>query len=646
MARMAEKELEASKDAGSIERLTSCYAANLARLYRSDPELALRVDELPFAQLPPLERTRDGNLTVKLVADDERGLYAHSRYHPREEARRLVDAQPPLELPAFLVTGIGLGYHLEALEERYDHPLLIVAEDDLRLIKAALCVVDLTAALGDGRLTFLTMANKAHLHERLTRINTDLMLGLHYLVPPFGTRCHVQFHGQIRELITDYIAFGKVQIVTVLRNARVTTKNIAFNLAAYLSNPGVEVLKDRARGFPAIVVAAGPSLARNIDQLPHWSDRAVVIAVQTVFRNLLARGMPPHFVTSLDYNEISAQFFRGISEVGRSILVAEPKATWYVPDLFPGRMHLLRHRLHEDLLRRDAPPHDAIKGGSTVAHLCFYLAEYLGCDPVIFLGQDLSFTEGLYYSPGMPVERMWQPELGLFNTLEMKQWERVMRNRGILRPAEDIHGRPAYTDDQMFTYAEQFESDFARCDRRIIHACEGGMRIEGMEIMTLAEAGAQFCTRAVPRDLFDIGPGRETPAGLKDRAIAQLETRLDEVRAMREIARATVTVLQRLEGLVEQPGEFNRLVARVDDSRTRIRKYDQTYKVVVGVSQLAELRRYSADRRLGEVKQETAETALRRLKRDREFVSAFIEGCEYLESILPESIERVRERMS
>jgi hypothetical protein len=241
----------------------------------------------------------------------------------------------------------------------------------------------------------------------------------------------------------------------------------------------------------------------------------------------------------------------------------------------------------------------------------------------------------------MPIERVWQPELHRFHTVEMKQWERIVRSRPIMRQTTDIHGRPAYTDEQMTTYAEQFQADFAASDRRVIHACEGGMRLSGVEIMTLRAAGEQFCTRPLPPDLFAL-PASPDPAPLFAAAQTELTARLDEVGRMKAIARETTELLVRLEALVERPDEFNRVVARVDDLRSAMLGFGRSYALVTAVAQQAELRRYSADRRLGTVERETAETARRRLARDRDFVAAFIDACEYLESVLPTARERLR----
>ena len=83
-----------TEPAAEIESLNDCrqrYLDNMASLYRRWPRLALEIERIPFAELPPLERTRDGRLTVKVSADDGRDVYVHSKYRPAAEARTLID---------------------------------------------------------------------------------------------------------------------------------------------------------------------------------------------------------------------------------------------------------------------------------------------------------------------------------------------------------------------------------------------------------------------------------------------------------------------------------------------------------------------------------------------------------------------------
>jgi hypothetical protein len=620
----------------------ACYLANLAALYRRDAELAARIDALPFADLPPLEPARDGWPTARVTADDGQAIYLHSRYRPREEARQFVEGQPACENPTFLIAGLGLGYHLPEFERNFDRPLLIVAEDEPALIKAAMCLNDLSALLEHGRLIFVTRADRAALHERLFAYHADLLLGTQLVALPHTRRVRTAFYQQLQGLLADFLAYCRLQMVTMLRVARVTVKNISFNLPAYLQNPGVDALRGRAAGWPAIVVAAGPSLAGQLETIRALSGRAVIIAVQTVFKLLRALDVRPHFVCSLDFHEVSAEFFEGLEDVGDCILVAEPKAAWRVLDLYHGRKHVLTHGLFGRLIRQLDPPRGGLKPGSTVAHLAFYLAQHLGCDPIILVGQDLCYSDGLYYPPGTPVERIWAPELGRFCTLEMKQWERIVRNRPILKTVTDVNGRETYTDDQLYNYAEQFKVDFASAPQRIIHAGNAGMRLAGTEVLSLTEAAERFCTRPLPGNLFAVPPPQPVS---RDAVCGQLQARAEELARIREIAQEIAGLLEQLSTLTERPEEFNRVLVRVDELRTLLLNYEEAYQLVVDVSQIAELRRYSADRRLGKVSEETAETARRRLARDREFVREFLDGCDYLERLLPQVIERVRERL-
>jgi hypothetical protein len=80
----------------------------------------------------------------------------------------------------------------------------------------------------------------------------------------------------------------------------------------------------------------------------------------------------------------------------------------------------------------------------------------------------------VYYAPGVPIHDLWRPETNRFRTLEMLEWERIVRGREILRRIQDVDGHDIYTDEQMYTYLQQFERDFAATPARVIDATEGG----------------------------------------------------------------------------------------------------------------------------------------------------------------------------
>lgn len=617
------------------------YLANLAALYRRDAALAARIDAVPFGRAPALESARDGRATVALPADDGRPIYLHSRHQPTLEAERLIDALPPVENPTFVVHGVGLGYALCELERRFAQPVVLLVENDLALMKAALCVSDLSRMIAEGRLIILTAAHRDELHGRLSVCNADLLLGVQFVTPAYSKRRGAAFHEAMRAALRDFITVSRMQMVTLLKTSRVTFQNVAWNLPSYLGSPGVGPLADAAKGYPAIVVAAGPSLARNVALLAELRSRAVIVAVQTVYKPLLALGIRPHFVTSLDFHEVSAEFFRDAGDGGDCILVAEPKATPAVLDGFPGPRAVLHHAFVDALLREAAPPRARLRPGTTVAHLAFYLAEHLGCDPILFVGQDLAYSDGLFYMPGSPIEQIWQPELSRFQTVEMKQWDRIVRNRAILRRARDLHGRDVYTDELLFTYAEQFQRDFAASRRRIIQASEGGLLLAGMEALSLRDAADRFCTRPLPDGLF-AAMARDPDDGLISVAVSQLRARLDELASMRRIAEELRGVLATLGGLLDRPADFNRRVGRVDELRLAMGRHADLYNLVVDVSATAELRRCQADRQLRAAREETPAVTQARLKRDREFLESFCDGCVFVADVVAQAIDRLR----
>lgn len=623
------------------------YCRNMAALFCVDARLAQRIDECEDDAGVIVEASRRAAPTVSVPAPDPSGragqrLYLHSRVDPEDEARRFAESVDVGDNFCYIVGGFGLGHHVKALHARLKgDAFLLVTEPNLHLLKAALQSVDLADLFKGDRCVLLTQADKGEVQTRLEPHSTLMMLGAQFVQHPPSERVAGAFHAAMRKILADHMTYCRMSLVTIVANARITCRNIANNLPRYVSTPPIDPLRDRFKGFPAVIVSAGPSLRRNIDHLAAMKGRAVIIAVQTTYKTLLGRGIVPDFVTSLDYHQISKRFFEGIDEFGETHLVAEPKATWHVLDTFRGRVSMLDNAFARSLLGDELGARGGMKAGSTVAHLALYLAIYMGCEPIAMIGQDLGFTDHVYYVPGVAQHEVWRPELNRFNTIEMREWERIVRTRRILMKVKDVHGNAIYTDEQLFTYLQQFEGDFATVPGRIIDATEGGVRKAGTRVMPLAEVARTFCTRDIPRHRFAyrdelvwddrsrLEPARE-----------QVRRRLVEVEDLAETCRQMLNVLHELTKLLDRPEVFNRRLSEVDALRLRLRTQERTYQMVSGVAQQAELQRFSADRRLGLAHLDGTERARRQLERDIRFVEAVIEGTSALKEILQECLER------
>jgi len=619
------------------------FLRNMAPLWRFDAALAIRLDAIPETRRLPVEPTRSGDWTVAVPGVDGRSAYLHSRYDPAQEAQKLLDGIETDGQYAFFVSGFGLGYHLRALRRRISpETLIIVAEPNLALLATAFASVDLTDVLAGGRLMIITDDNKAGLHGRLQQHSALIMLGARFLVHPASQKLAADFHARVRGLFTEFAAYARTSLVTLVNNAQITCRNVANNIGVYASTTSIAPLERRFAGNPAIIVSAGPSLQRNINQLSDLRDRAVICAVQTTLRTLVERGITPHFVTSLDYHEVSRQYFEGVSSLEQVHLVAEPKATWHVLDHYPGPISILDNAFARLLIGEDLAPRAALPPGATVAHLAFYLARYMGCDPIILIGQDLAYTGYVYYSPGMEIHRSWRSELNRFNTLETKEWERTARMGSMLRATVDAEGRKIYTDDLLFTYLEQFERDIAQTEARVINATEGGARIRGAEHMPLASAVQRYCTSPISPERFayrDAITWRNP--GILPRVRDELDARVADVEGMLTICDEMIDLLHELQGLVDNSDKFNQRLVRVDELRAAVNQAYRAYRIINTASQLSELRRFSADRRLSATRAEGVERAKQQLARDIEFVTGLRDAGRTVREMLATARQRL-----
>jgi hypothetical protein len=313
-----------------------------------------------------------------------------------------------------------------------------------------------------------------------------------------------------------------------------------------------------------------------------------------------------------------------------------------VLDNFPGPISILDNPFARMLIGDDLAPRAALPAGATVAHLAFYLARYMGCDPIIFIGQDLAYTGHVYYSPGMEIHRSWRSEINRFNTMETKEWERTARMGRMLRRTVDGEGRKIYTDDLLFTYLEQFERDIAQTPARVINATEGGARIRGAEHMSLAEAIRRNCTAPIPAERFDyLRTTRWRNPDVLPLVQRELSARITEVEGMLAICDEMVGLLHELQDLIDHPAKFNQRLVRVDELRAAVNQAYRAYRIINTASQLSELRRFSADRKLSAGSAEGAERAKQQLKRDIEFVTGLRAAGKDVQQMLHTALTRV-----
>jgi hypothetical protein len=612
---------------------------NLAALWALDADLAMRIEGLHPAEPYPIQPSKSGAPTVAVQQADGRSVFLHSRYEPVEEARRLVNAADIGDQIVFYIFGFGLGYHLDVLRERASsEAIFCVFEPDLLMLRTAMECRDLTPLLESRRLMIFTQPDKAELFTRLTPHTAMVSLGTVSVAHPPSRQLHREFFDQFETWLGEFASFGRTSLNTLVLNGRCTAENIARNLGWYVASPSISRLRDRHKGKPAIIVSAGPSLRKNQHLLKDASERAVIVAVQTTLQPLLEMGVEPHFVTSLDYHEICTRFFEKLPPTLRTELVAEPKANNAIFSMFPGPVSILGNEYADGLLSEMKPDKCRLSSGATVAHLAYYLAEHLGCSPIIFVGQDLGFSDGLCYAPGTSYEDVWRPELGRFCSVEMKQWEQIVRERFILRRINDYAGRAMYTEERLFSYLQQFERDFATSKATIIDASEGGAAKRGATPMTLAAALEKYCREPVG-DAFVPHPGLDwnRVAG----GIESLRTRSEQAEEIEQISLDTLQLLEEIREHIEDQPRVNRAITRLDALRSRMNELGPCYDLITQLTQPTEFKRFEADRRISAAKIDETEKQRRQVSRDIENVCGIADAAVEFRTLMSQVIDHL-----
>ncbi|PCI09108.1 hypothetical protein COB72_07140 [bacterium] len=581
-------------------------------------------------------RTAQSPIDIRFIETDEGiesvelgGVALASKRKPMQEAKRFAERFEPTNAACCAMVGFGIGYHCGTMLERLGSVGVIMCfEPDVELLHAVLERVDYTRMFETSRFFLVCQAEDSSTISRMfVGIEAVIGLGVEIIHHPPSAKRLGESGAVFSDVFCNVIKAQRTHVVTTLANARVTFRNAIMNLDHYSKSAGIESLKDSCKGKAAVVVAAGPSLERNLEMLadPKVRDSVVVIAVQTVLKQMLAKGIKPHFVAALDYHEISKRFYEGLSaeDVDGVRLIVEAKANPAILDAFPGEVlcagdEMLDRLLGDELSREMGQ----LTMGGTVAHLCYYIARYLGCDPVILIGQDLGFSDGQYYASGAAIHQVWSGELHAHNTLEMMEWQRIVRMRGLLRKKTDIHGRQIYLDEQMATYLVQFEAEFQKDTHDgllVIDATEGGVQKEHTTVMTLKDAiDAHGSEEPIELPATDVLRVENTQHQSDVRR--RLDKLIEDSRRIVYLSEQSIELLETMIKHQDDQKQMGVLIGKVQLFRDQVFKMDVAYRLAETVNQVGVLNRMKQDR-LIDINKDASAIERQKLQIERDIVN-------------------------
>lgn len=346
------------------------------------------------SQLPTvieLTEARNGQKTLR--ADKK---FLHSAYDPEKEAQQWAQKQIAKAEEAsetlWVILGCGLGYQIKALLENGAQQILAYEPDPriAELCRGVALLNKTNAILCQDPEQLFQLFRERYPSASATRIVT---------LPAFERSYKTQLIEVGRQLAAHADEFKVHRLTYIVKTAQWTNATAA-NLPSMLGQPSARTLTKLAKGWPAVVVAAGPSLDKNIDQLAAVQDQFLILCPSQSLKAAVAAGITPDLVLVLDAANLSYHFQGCPAEsYGNQML-----AVWSHPDVvalesqrrffFYLRPNPLAQSFYQT--RDGQPAH--LSSGSSVANVAFNLAVEMQADPIILIGQDLCFAGDKRYA--------------------------------------------------------------------------------------------------------------------------------------------------------------------------------------------------------------------------------------------------------
>ncbi|HWR54965.1 MAG TPA: 6-hydroxymethylpterin diphosphokinase MptE-like protein [Negativicutes bacterium] len=510
--------------------------------------------------------SRTGDPTARIVTPDETKVFLHSSIDPKREAYRLAASTAVKSDSILVVYGFGLGYLVEALLETTPPSVpIVVVEPDNVLFSTALKVRDLRDMLINERIHWIITENiedvKSYFYDIFEVAKYG---GIEYIGLPGQQRVYEEYFRKLPKMIKDVVSLKFTNLATLVKLGAEQIINALENLPEYIEKPGFSSLYDRFKNIPVIIVSAGPSLDKNIHLLHEAKGRAVIMAVGTAAKALRKHGVVPDFIITVDPLHWNYELFRGL-ETEKYCLIADIQAHRQIIEHHRGQLFMSNcaSPIVEWFADAMEDKGRTVTGGS-VANDAMTAAYKMGANPIVLIGQDLSFSaEGRTHASGTNYEKRVHIEQG---------------ERSFYVKAND--GGQVLTDRVYYHFLRFFEDWFRLFpDRTYINATEGGAYIEGTQVMTLREVMDRYCLDPVDVTAAINAAQREYVQPDKPAIIAQIDQRLQETKRLIKASEKAIIQLRKLAVACEnaQAKEMNKHLATV----RKIYDEFQTYEHIV-----------------------------------------------------------------
>lgn len=418
---------------------------------------------------------------------------------PRKEAKALANINPAKKEDSTIIIGAGLGYALqEVLKKKDPFSKVVLIEPTPYMLKLCLSRIDFYDYLMNGELYIVSGNDMIEVSYVINSIDGNCMIENWNLIIDRYTRIRVLEYDSIITHTADIVNQLRCNTGTVASNGAVIADNDVVNLPYTLRHRGIIELAGLHQLTPAICVSTGPSLQQHIHLLKEAQGKAIIIAIAQALRPLLAFGIKPDFICTVDYGKPNMGHFDGLMDCDIPLICLNRT---YAPILkrYKGPKFICAtptpgfENTAAGILRNKG----FLEQGGSVSHLVLGTALHLGCDPITMVGLDLSYSNEMtsHTKQADAQGKIEIDENGLLQWVIQDPRSPIYKKKNCMGQAcyvPGYYGKRVVTNIGLQSFITSFEFLVKKRKqmgdiRTIYNSTEGGCHIIGTERISLKE---------------------------------------------------------------------------------------------------------------------------------------------------------------
>lgn len=430
--------------------------------------------------------TEVANKKVLYALDEDRMIQLDSLYDTEKLIALWMRNQPTLGYMAkYIFFGFGNGMYVRKVLESPENTVrILVYEPSLDLFIKVMEEFEIDEILTSKRVTLIVedyfpVTIKEYLYKFVDYRDLEKLTYQPY--PNYEKIMFEELKDMDSEIQLMYNTIRATQEV-MARYGRMYFYNSLINIPWFIHSKSIISLFYKCpKDIPVFIVASGPSLDKNINELKNVNRKGFIIAADSSVKALLNHHIVPDVYITIDAAKQAAHFED--PRVADIPVICELSSNGNVIRKHKGDIFFINdlNTYVNDYLTKEELLLPVFSSGGSVTNTAFAIATSMGFENIVLVGQDLAYTDNKTHS---------------HDTVRGAQNIDASTLDGLL--IEGYDGAPVRSSYEFQMYLRWFEEQIPQYPAiNIINATEGGAMIRGAKNEKLKDVIALLCTKEI-----------------------------------------------------------------------------------------------------------------------------------------------------